>query len=165
MPLLSMPLLLVRVRDYCTSMMPQTVPPAGPPSRSLLPPSIEQPRTAPAPQRELPQKHQRASSLRPSNSLAQRELHQKQPLLSLYRAAPRIHKASRKSETASSLSQLSSPAQREAGASSQSSSLRAPPVLPPPSLYVWRSTDANSRVRLSKEGTAFHMHHSSSFRI
>ena len=42
--------------------------------------------------------------------------------------------------TASSLSQLSSPAhQREAGAPSQSSSLRAPPVLPPCRIFIWRS--------------------------
>ena len=45
----------------------------------------------------------------------------------------------KRAETASSLSQLSSPAQREAGAPSQSSSLRAPPVLPPCRIFIWRS--------------------------
>ena len=88
---------------YATA-MPQTSPPAGPPSRSsLLPPSIEQPRAARAPPEAS------ASSRRPSNSLAQRELPQKQPLLSLCRAAPRSGSSPKSSPPPPS----SSPAQRE----------------------------------------------------
>ena len=124
-----------------------------------------------------------------SSSPAQRELPQKQPPPSLNRAAalrsgssprsslfsPSIEQPrefTKRAETASSLSQLSSPAQREPGGGSSLPKLLPSSSSGPPSLShlhlevlehsVWvRSTDAHSRVRLSKEGTAFHMHHSS----
>ena len=135
------------------------------PRSSLFSPSIEQPRAAGAPP-------EAASSLPLWSSPAQRELPQMLPLLSLYRAAPRIHKASR-----NSLLPLSIEQPRAAGGGSSlpkllPSSSSGPPSLSHLHLEVLehsvgvRSTDANSRVRLSKdEGTAFHMHHSSSFRL
>ena len=124
---------------------------------------IEQPRAAGAPPDED------SSLSQSSSSPAQREL--PQPLLPLYRAAPRMHKASR-----NSLLPLSIEQPRAAGGVSSlpkllPSSSSGPPSLSHLHLEVRehsvgvRSTDANSRVRLSKEGTAFHMHHSSSFRI
>ena len=163
--------------------------------------SMEQPRAAGAPPEAASSLYGAAprSGSSPKSSLfspsidlwsspAQRELPQKQPPPSLNRAAPRSGSSPRSSlfspsieqpreftkpaETASSLSQLSSPAQREPGGGSSLPKLLPSNSSGPPSLShlhlevlehsVWvRSTDAHSRVRLSKEGTAFHMHHSS----
>ena len=77
------------------------------PRSSLLPPSMEQPRAAGAPP-------EAASSLPLWSSPAQRELPQKQPLLSLYRLIEQPRAAGAPPDEASTLSQWSSsPAQRE----------------------------------------------------
>ena len=163
--------------------------------------SMEQPRAAGAPPEAAsslygaaprsgssPKSSLFSPSIDLSSSPSQRELPQKQPPPSLNRAATRSGSSPRSSlfspsieqpreftkraETASSLSQLSSPAQREPGGGSSLPKLLPSSSSGPPSLShlhlevlehsVWvRSTDAHSRVRPSKEGTAFHMHHSS----
>ena len=108
-------------------LLPPSINPAAPrsgssPKNKLLPPSIEQPRAAGAPP-------ETASSLHQYCSPAQRELPQKQPLLSINTAAPSSGSSPRNSlfspsilqpraagappDTASSLPLSSSPEQRE----------------------------------------------------
>ena len=89
-------------------LLPPSINPAAPRSGSftrnkLLPPAIEQPRAAGAPPKT-------SFSLPPSSSPAQRELPQKQPLLSINTAAPRSGSSLRNRPF---LHQSSSPAQRE----------------------------------------------------